>query len=119
VSQPEDLPTRVNRLEEEVAEARVLAAGADRDVSHVQAALRAHTGTLEALRKTQVEQGKEMREGFKKVDERFAKMDERFNKVDERFNKVDERFNKVDAGIAQITTLLKGTIGQSGSAGES
>jgi archaellum component FlaC len=112
VSQPEDLPTRVNRLEEEVAEARVLAAGADRDVSHVQAALRAHTGTLEALRKTQVEQGKEMREGFKKVDERFAKMDERFNKV-------DERFNKVDAGIAQITTLLKGTIGQSGSAGES
>lgn len=112
MSQPEDLPTRVNRLEEEVAEARVLAAGADRDVSHVQAALRAHTGTLEALRKTQVEQGKEMREGFKKVDERFAKMDERFNKV-------DERFNKVDAGIAQITTLLKGTIGQSGSAGES
>lgn len=105
MSQPEDLPTRVSRLEEEVAEARVLAAGADRDVSHVQAALRAHTGTLEALRKTQVEQGKEMREGFKKVDERFAK--------------VDERFNKVDAGIAQITTLLKGTVGQSGSAGES
>jgi chromosome segregation ATPase len=51
--------------------ARVLAAGADRDVTEVRAELRAHTQSLNALRETQVEQGNqlqdlraEMRAGF-------------------------------------------------------
>ncbi len=50
---------------------RVLAAGADRDVSEIRAELRAHTQGLNALRETQLEQGREitslrqeMREGF-------------------------------------------------------
>ncbi|MGH3796276.1 MAG: hypothetical protein ACRDSP_15440 [Pseudonocardiaceae bacterium] len=49
----------------------MLAAGADRDVSEVRAELRAHTQGLNALRETQLEQGREitslrheMREGF-------------------------------------------------------
>jgi hypothetical protein len=44
--------------------ARVLASGADHDVSEVRAELRAHTQALNALREVQLEQGKEMREGF-------------------------------------------------------
>ncbi|CAN5407108.1 hypothetical protein BH23ACT9_BH23ACT9_31400 [soil metagenome] len=38
--------------------ARTLAGGADRDVSEVRAELRAHTQVLNALRETQVEQGR-------------------------------------------------------------
>jgi hypothetical protein len=77
----DDLESRVTSLEHEVirlreqvaitssdaAAARVLAAGADRDVSEVRAELRAHTQGLNAsretqveLRKTQVEQGREL-----------------------------------------------------------
>jgi hypothetical protein len=51
--------------------APVLAAGADRDVSEVRAELRAHTQGLNALRETELEQGREitslrqeMREGL-------------------------------------------------------
>jgi HAD superfamily hydrolase (TIGR01509 family) len=88
----DDLESRVTSLEHEVvrlreqvaitssdaAAARVLASGADRDVSEVRAELRAHTQGLNALRETQLElretqleQGRElvglrqeMREGF-------------------------------------------------------
>jgi hypothetical protein len=49
------------------AAARVLAAGADRDVSDVRTELRAHTQALNALRETQLEQGREMRDGFATV----------------------------------------------------
>jgi len=65
----DDLESRVTSLEHEVvrlreqvaitssdaAAARVLAAGADRDVSEVRAELRAHTQGLNALRETQLE----------------------------------------------------------------
>jgi len=47
--------------------ARVLAAGADRDVSEVRAELRTHTQALNALRETQLEQGREMHDGFATV----------------------------------------------------
>ena len=68
----QDLENRVSALEQEVAQlreqaalsssdaiaARVLAAGADRDVSEVRSELRAHTRALNALRETQLEQGR-------------------------------------------------------------
>ena len=74
----DDFETRLAILERDVAQlreqaaltssdaaaARVLAAGADHDVSEVRAELRAHTQALNALRETQLEQGREMREGF-------------------------------------------------------
>ncbi|MGH3928847.1 MAG: hypothetical protein ACRDTF_02590, partial [Pseudonocardiaceae bacterium] len=46
---------------------RLLAAGADHDVSEVRAELRAHTQSLNALRETQLEHAREMREGFAKM----------------------------------------------------
>jgi chromosome segregation ATPase len=67
-----DIENRVGILEREVARlreqaaltssdanaARVLAAGADHDVSEVRSELRAHTRALNALRETQLEQGR-------------------------------------------------------------
>ncbi|RZQ64363.1 hypothetical protein [Amycolatopsis suaedae] len=74
----EDLAGRVARLERQVAElaeraadsaaARVLAAGADRDVAEVRAELRAHTGALNALRENQIDLREEMRRGFATVN---------------------------------------------------
>jgi hypothetical protein len=71
-----DIENRVGILEREVARlreqaaltgsdaaaARVLAAGADHDVSEVRSELRAHTRALNALRETQLEQGQVLAE---------------------------------------------------------
>jgi hypothetical protein len=69
----------------DAAAARVLAAGADHDVSEVRAELRAHLQALNALRETQLDQAREMREGFAEMREGFAVQ---------------------AAGMAQITALL-------------
>jgi hypothetical protein len=76
----------------DAAAARVLAAGADRDVSEVRAEPRAHIQALNALRETQLEQTREMREGFAEMREGFAK--------------TWEGFAKQATGMAQITALL-------------
>jgi len=77
----------------DAAAARVLAAGADRDVSEVRAELHAHTQALNALRETQLEQAREIREGFAETREGFAKQ---------------------SAGMAQITALLTMIAGPDG-----
>ena len=91
--------TRLASLEREVAQlreqvalssanaeaARVLAAGADHDVAEVRAELRAHTQALNALRETQLEQGREIREQGRGMREGFATL---------------------ATGMAQITALL-------------
>ncbi|MDQ4032611.1 MAG: hypothetical protein M3332_10230 [Actinomycetota bacterium] len=58
---------------------------ADRDVSEVRAELRAHTQALNALRETQLEQGREIREQGREMRDGFA---------------------TVAVGVAQITALL-------------
>lgn len=52
------LEAEVERLREEAVATRTLAALADRDASEVRSVLRAHTQTLNALRESQVEQGR-------------------------------------------------------------
>ncbi len=100
----DDIETRVAVLEREVVRlreqvalgssdavgARVLAAGADRDVSEVRAELRAHTQALNALRETQLDQ-----------DRRITGLDQ----------KVTEGFAMLSTGMAQITALLTGKAG--------
>jgi hypothetical protein len=80
----------------DAAAARVLAAGADRDVSEVRAELRAHIQALNALRETQLEQAREMREGFAEMRAEMR----------EGFAKTWEGFAKQATGMAQITALL-------------
>lgn len=69
----------------DAAAARVLAGGTDRDLSEVRAELRAHIQALNALRETQLEQGREIAEMRAEMREGFAKQ---------------------ATGMAQITALL-------------
>ena len=100
VADSDDIETRLAIVERDVARlreqaaltssdaaaARVLAAGADRDVSEV----RAHTQGLNALRETQLEQGREMAELGREMREGFATL---------------------ATGMAQITALLTNAAG--------
>jgi chromosome segregation ATPase len=109
----EDAEARFTRLEHEVTElrervalamseaaaARVLAAGADHDVSEVRAELRAHTQSLNALRETQIEQGR-------KIDRLEQKVDGLDRKVDGLDQEMRNGFATMATGMAQITALL-------------
>ncbi|MGQ0719516.1 MAG: hypothetical protein ACT4NP_19820 [Pseudonocardiales bacterium] len=80
----------------DAAAARVLAAGADHDVSEVRAELRAHLQALNALRETQLDQAREMREGFAEIRA----------EMHEGFAETREGFAKQATGMAHITALL-------------
>ena len=82
----------------DVAAARVLAAGADHDVSEVRAELRAHTQGLNALRETQLEQGGEI------VSLRHG--------LAEQGREMRAGFPTMATGMAQITTLLTNVTGR-------
>ena len=91
----DELRERVTRLEREVADlrersadagaARVLAAGADRDVAEVRAELRAPTGTLNALREDQLD----LREGVRNLRDEMQR-----------------GFDTVNSSLGQIISLL-------------
>ena len=116
---PEDIESRLSALERGVAQlreqqglsasdaaaARVLAAGADHDVSEVRAELRAHTSALNALRETQLEQGRRL----DRVDGRLDRMDDRFDGLETRMT---DGFATVGAGMTQIVALLEGLDGR-------
>lgn len=107
----DDIETRVTILEHgyaqlreqnalassDVAAGRMLAAGADHDVSEVRAELRAHTRALNALRETQLEQG-----------QRISVLEQKVIGLDQ---KVTEGFAMLATGMAQITALLTGKAG--------
>ena len=113
MSEPDEIHKRVTKLERQMvdarkdtAAARVLAGGADRDVSDMQTQLRAHTRTLNALRETQLEHG----ERLSGVDGRLGGVEGRLGGVEGRLdrleNKVDHGFSMVSVGMAQLTALL-------------
>ncbi len=97
----------------DAAAARVLAAGADRDVSEVRAELRAHIQALNALRETQLEQTREMREGFAEMrgdltETRKDLTETRKDLTEMRGDLAEMRegFAQQATGMAQITALL-------------
>lgn len=99
MSEPDNIPERVTRLEYEVAEARkdtaaarILAGGADRDVSELRATLNGHTRVLNAIGETQREHGVRLNHLERKVDDGFTEM--------------RDGFTKLNLGQAQITALL-------------
>ena len=108
MSDPGDVERRLSSLEREVAElreqvalvsteaaaARVLAAGADRDVSEVRAELRAHTQALNALRETQLEQQ------ATQLEQRRA--------LQELQNGMADGFATLRTGMSQVVSLLEG-----------
>ena len=116
MTEPNNIEERVSRLERSVAEARkdaaaarILAGGADRDVSEMRTELKAHTQTLNALRTTQVEQGKEIRDLRTETREGFAQLR----------TEMQHGFSVVAVGMAQINAQLAIAIGESGEAEES
>jgi hypothetical protein len=113
MTESDDVNRRLSKVEHEVARARedaaaarVLAGGADRDVSAMQTELRAHTRSLEALRKTQLEQSREMRDGFARVD---GEMRDGFERVDAETRR---SYSMLAQGQQRITELLTMHINQ-------
>ena len=102
MTDPGDLERRVSALEQEIsriqgeldraredtAAARVLASGADRDVSDVRSQLRAQRGLLQTLRDTQVEQG-----------DRLDRLERRMTAVELRMNALEDRIAGMDARL--------------------
>jgi chromosome segregation ATPase len=93
----EELEGRVTALEAEMrsvrqdaAAARVLAGGADRDVSAFGAKLDAQQRLLEALRETQIEHGR-----------RLAGHDKRFTSLEQRFDGLEQRFDSLESQMWQ------------------
>jgi chromosome segregation ATPase len=113
-----DLENRVSILEREVAQlreqtaltssdataARVLAAGADRDVSEVRSELRAHTRALNALRETQLKQDRMLDEHSRAI----VSLNQAIISLDQ---KMSNGFATLHTGIAQIVALLNGHPG--------
>jgi chromosome segregation ATPase len=104
----DDIKTRLSNVERDVAEirkqlaltsseaaARVLAAGADRDVSEV----RAHTQALNALRETQVDFSRQLAEHGRQLADQGRR-------IDELHHEMREGFATLVTGMAQITALL-------------
>ncbi len=122
---PDDIETRVTVLEREVlrlreqvaltssdaAAARLLASGADHDVSEVRAELRAHTQALNALRETQLEQGR----AIASLDQRVTGLEQKVTGLEQKVTSLDQKvtegFAMLGTGMAQITALLSGNAG--------
>ncbi len=117
-----DLETRVGILERQVARlsgqaaltssdaaaARVLAAGADHDVSEVRAELRAHTQALNALRETQLEQGGAIAGLQQDVAGLRQELTEQGEAIVSLDQKMSAGFATLNTGMAQIVALLNG-----------
>ena len=146
MSSPDDLETRVANLENQVAQlrrhanlaisdpgaARLLASGADQDVSTLRAELRAHTQVLGALRETQLEtreiqleQGRAitglrhdlavqgttitgLAQRVTGLEDKVAGLDQRVTGLDERMT---EGFETLNTGMTEIKALLTGKSG--------
>lgn len=123
-----DLETRVGILEREVARlreqavitssaaaaARVLAAGADHDVSEVRSELRAHTRALNALRETQLEQGEAitslggaLAQQGKAISGIHQELTEHGRAIVSLDQKMSAGFATLNTGMTKITALLE------------
>jgi chromosome segregation ATPase len=91
----------VTQTSRDAAAARILAGGADRDVSDVRSELWAHTQALNALRETQRELGDAQRE----MQATLRDHGERLTTVE---NTMRAGFAEMKSGMAQIVTLLGG-----------
>lgn len=102
----------------DAAAARMLAGGADRDVSAFAAKLDAHMRALNALRETQLEQGAAIGILGQRVDGLTQRVDGLTQRVDGLTQRVDglehemrKGFAMTATGMARITELLEGITG--------
>ena len=111
MSQPTRLlEERVTQLEAEMADVRFLATKADREVSDVQITLRGYTGTLNAIRDDQVEQGKRLARVEKKVDTLGKKVDsveQRVGGVEQKIDNVEQRIGGVEQKVDNVEKEMR------------
>jgi len=123
VSELDEVRAEVSVLREEVAalraetaDTRVLAALADRDAATVRAGLHGIVQAQNALRETQVEQGRALREiagavgalveGQHRLEERQNRFEERQNRFEERQDQFAQRQDRFAEGQQRHEALL-------------
>jgi chromosome segregation ATPase len=122
----EELERRVSTVEEELvavrhdaAEARALAAGADRDVSDSRAEYRGHRRLLQALRETQLEHyaehkrdHAELKSDLGEVKARLSGVETGLAGLDGRMSGFEGRLSGVETGLGVVVRMLEGMGGR-------
>jgi chromosome segregation ATPase len=98
----------VERLTNDVAETRIMAAKNDKDLAPFRQQLRAHIRVLNALRDTQIEHGKTLDKHGKILGRLTATVDQHTAKLDEHTAKLDEHTAKLDEHGVSLKTLVAG-----------
>jgi hypothetical protein len=115
-TQVRELTEQVRHSAQDAAAARVLAGGADRDVTEIRAEIRdfrqATTASFNAMREDFTDFRKEMNNRFAAVDARFGAVDARFGAVDKGFAEMRGKLDAAATGQQQIVGLLTTLIDQ-------
>lgn len=96
-----EMQDRVSKARTDSAAARILASGADHDVSEVRVEMRAVRHALNALRATQVDHGKKIN----RLEDRVGTLQ---GTVTAGFAEMRAGFGTMSAGMAEIVGLLDG-----------
>jgi hypothetical protein len=111
-----ELTERVRHSEQDAIAARVLAGGADRDVTDIRGELREfreqNTRVLNAMREDLTDLRQRVEDGFRRVDDGFQRIDNEFRRVDNGFVEMRGKFDATAAGQQQIVELLNTLIAQ-------
>lgn len=103
-TQVRELVDRMRHTEQDAAAARVLAGGADRDVTDLEIKVDANRQAINAL-------GEQTAGRFDRLEEKFDRLEE---KVDNGFAEMRGKLDVTAAGQQQIVTLLNSLVGQQG-----
>jgi hypothetical protein len=113
-NQVRDLSGRVRAAEQDAAAARVLAGGADRDVSEIRTEIRdfrqATMASFNALREDMLDFRAYVDGRFAQVETGFAQVETGFAKVDSGFAAIRGRLDAAAAGQRQIVELIQTVI---------
>jgi chromosome segregation ATPase len=102
---------KVERFGADAAAVRILAGGADRDVSALAARLDAQTQLLQALRETQVEQGRTLAEQGRDIAELKTSLADTRSEMRQGFTEMRGKLDATAAGLDQITALVTRLLG--------
>jgi ABC-type transporter Mla subunit MlaD len=109
----------VRHSQQDAAAARVLAGGADRDVTEVRQEIRdfrdQNTRVLNAMREDLADLRSQMHDGFAEIDGKFAQVNDNFARIDGRFGEVNGNFAQVNGNFAQVNgnfAQVNGNFGQ-------
>jgi chromosome segregation ATPase len=108
------LETQMRTVRQDAAAARVLAGGADRDVSALATRLDAQTRLLEALRETQVEQGQQLIEQGQRLFDQGQRLFDQGDRIDSLEAEMRRGFSTLTVGQAEILALLRRKDGSEG-----